>query len=164
MVKLRLRVLNDTMTEMFEYLRDNGQVGILDGSNTSHWIREYITKQIEKEVGLGVLSYPAQRPRSPVDRDADERQFHSGASFPARETLLHRVHGLRPRPRHERLREPRRLPDDKVESLASSDAATTTSRTRRRTPTASRRSTRTTASVTSPTTSEATCRRRSSPS
>ena len=25
MVKLRLRVLNDTMTEMFEYLRDNGQ-------------------------------------------------------------------------------------------------------------------------------------------
>lgn len=164
MVKLRLRVLNDTMTEMFEYLRDNGQVGILDGSNTSHWIREYITKQIEKEVGLGVLSYPAQRPRSPVDRDADERQFHSGASFPARETLLHRVHGLRPRPRHERLREPRRLPDDEVESLASSDAATTTSRTRRRTPTASRRSTRTTASVTSPTTSEATCRRRSSPS
>lgn len=95
MVKLRLRVLNDTMSEMFEYLRDNGQIGILDGSNTSHWIREYITKQIEKEVRLKLLSSPAQCPRSPVDRNAHERQLHSDASFPAREALLHRVHGIR---------------------------------------------------------------------
>lgn len=52
MVQLRLQVLNDTMKEMFEYLRDNGQVGILDGSNTSHEIREYITKRIAQEVGF----------------------------------------------------------------------------------------------------------------
>lgn len=45
-----MKVLKDTMKEMFEYLRDNGQVGILDGSNTSHEIREYITKRIAQEV------------------------------------------------------------------------------------------------------------------
>ena len=50
MVKLRMQVLNDTMNEMFGYLRENGQVGILDGSNTSHAIREYITEKIAKEV------------------------------------------------------------------------------------------------------------------
>ena len=50
MVQLRTQVLKDTMKEMFEYLRDNGQVGILDGSNTSHEIREYITKRIAQEV------------------------------------------------------------------------------------------------------------------
>ena len=52
MVKLRMQVLNDTMNEMFGYLRENGQVGILDGSNTSHAIREYITEKIAKEVGI----------------------------------------------------------------------------------------------------------------
>ena len=51
MVKLRMQVLNDTMNEMFGYLRENGQVGILDGSNTSHSIREYITEKIAQEVG-----------------------------------------------------------------------------------------------------------------
>lgn len=50
MVKIRMQVLNDTMNEMFGYLRENGQVGILDGSNTSHAIREYITGKIAQEV------------------------------------------------------------------------------------------------------------------
>ena len=52
MVKLRMQVLNDTMNEMFGYLRENGQVGILDGSNTSHSLREYITGKIAQEVGV----------------------------------------------------------------------------------------------------------------
>ena len=51
MVKLRMQVLNDTMNEMFGYLRENGQVGILDGSNTSRSLREYITGKIAQEVG-----------------------------------------------------------------------------------------------------------------
>ena len=57
MVKLRMQVLNDTMNEMFGYLRENGQVGILDGSNTGHAIREYITGKIAQEVRTPLHQY-----------------------------------------------------------------------------------------------------------
>lgn len=50
MTELRLTVLKETMKEMFHYLRDGGQVGILDGSNLSHENREYIMEQISQEV------------------------------------------------------------------------------------------------------------------
>ena len=47
---LRFSILDETMKEMFQYLRDGGQVGILDGSNLSHSTREHIMKEISKEV------------------------------------------------------------------------------------------------------------------
>lgn len=55
MMELRLKVLNETMQEMFQYIRDGGQVGILDGSNLSHTTREYIISQIQKEVFLSYI-------------------------------------------------------------------------------------------------------------
>ena len=48
--KLRLAVINDTIQQMFVYLREGGQVGLLDGSNLSRSTREYITKMISIEV------------------------------------------------------------------------------------------------------------------
>ena len=36
-----MKVLNETMQEMFQYIRDGGQVGILDGSSLSHNTRGY---------------------------------------------------------------------------------------------------------------------------
>ena len=62
MVKLRMQVLNDTMNEMFGYLRENGQVGILDGSNTSHSLREYITGKIAQEVGVWFVMMVDRQP------------------------------------------------------------------------------------------------------
>ena len=47
---LRFRVLNETMEKMFQYLRDGGQVGILDGSNLLHSTRQYIMEKVAKEV------------------------------------------------------------------------------------------------------------------
>ena len=55
MMELRMKVLNETMQEMFQYIRDGGQVGILDGSSLSHNTREYITSQIQKEVFFSVI-------------------------------------------------------------------------------------------------------------
>ena len=49
---LQFRVLNETMEEMFQYLREGGQVGILDGSNLSHSTRQYIMEKVAKEVSL----------------------------------------------------------------------------------------------------------------
>ena len=50
MFALRFSVLKETIREMFQYLRDGGQVGILDGSNLSHKVRDYVSKQIALEV------------------------------------------------------------------------------------------------------------------
>lgn len=50
MVELRFSVLKETVHEMFQFLREGGQVGILDGSNLSHSFRDYLMKQMESEV------------------------------------------------------------------------------------------------------------------
>ncbi len=50
MVDLRFSVLKETVRQLFQYLREGGQVGILDGSNLSHAFREYLMKQMESEV------------------------------------------------------------------------------------------------------------------
>ena len=50
MFALRFSALKETIREMFQYLRDGGQVGILDGSNLSHKFRDYVSKQIALEV------------------------------------------------------------------------------------------------------------------
>lgn len=49
MKELRLKVITDTLQELFAYLREGGQVGLFDGSNLSRSMREYITKLISNE-------------------------------------------------------------------------------------------------------------------
>lgn len=168
MKELRLKVITDTLQELFAYLREGGQVGLFDGSNLSRSMREYITKLISNEVCLFVfVSTVAKRPPPFMDRNESQRHFDPSSPRAARKAFFNRVHGLRPPASHEGLREPRAIPDEQVglvRSCRRDVLATTTWRRKKTRCTASWRSTRTTGSATSRTTCAATSPRRSCPS